>query len=40
MLPDKRVAFEDGMPNFNLYLGDFETEARMKIVEDLRADQI
>ena len=34
MLPDRRLAFQDGLPTFGLYLGDFETEAREKVVED------
>ena len=37
---DETVLFEDGMPSFNLYLGDFETEAREKVVEDLKAEAI
>lgn len=37
MLPDRRVAFEDGLPSFGLYLGDFETEAREKILDELRS---
>ena len=36
MLPDRRLAFQDGLPAFGLYLGDFETEAREKVLEDLK----